>query len=111
MPDRARPARRHTSSRPFAPVGKRQMNPAAVRILIADDHPLFRKGVRALLSGEPDFEVVGEATSGSQAEALTESLQPDVVLMDLQMPNGGGIAATREIARATPSVRVLVVTL
>jgi DNA-binding NarL/FixJ family response regulator len=82
-----------------------------VRILVADDHPLFRKGVRALLSAQPDLEVVGEATTGSQAVALTEGLQPDVVLMDLQMPDGSGIDATREIARVSPNVRVLVVTL
>jgi len=87
------------------------VSPSAVRILVADDHPLFRKGVRALLSAQPDLEVVGEATTGSEAVPLAEGLQPDVVLMDLQMRDGSGIDATREIARVSSNVRVLVVTL
>ncbi len=82
-----------------------------LRILIADDHPLFRKGMRALLGAVPDFEVVGEATAGSEVVERARDLQPDVVLMDLQMPGGSGIAATREILAADPHIRVLVVTL
>jgi len=82
-----------------------------IRILIADDHPLFRKGMRALLASMPDVEVLAEATSGQEALALAGSLQPDVILMDLQMPGGGGIAATRQIAAASPHIRILVVTL
>ncbi|HET7479892.1 MAG TPA: response regulator transcription factor [Rubrobacteraceae bacterium] len=82
-----------------------------LRILVAEDHPLFRKGVTSLLSSIPDFEVVGEAESGEDAVARVEELQPDVVLMDLQMPGRGGIEATREILHDSPSVRVLVVTL
>ncbi len=82
-----------------------------LRILIADDHPLFRKGMHALLGAVPDFEVVGEATAGSEAVERARDLQPDVALMDLQMPGGSGIAATREILAADPHIRVLVVTL
>ncbi len=82
-----------------------------IHILIADDHPLFRKGMRALLASMPDAEVVGEATTGSEAIELAARLQPDVILMDLQMPDGGGIAATRQITQASPHIHILVVTL
>jgi len=82
-----------------------------LRILVVEDHPLFRKGVISLLSSVPDFEVVGEATSGKEAVAHAAKLQPDVILMDLQMPGGNGIEATREIVHESPSIRILVVTL
>jgi len=82
-----------------------------LQILIAEDHPLFRKGMISLLSSVPDFEVVGEATTGEEAVVRAEQLQPDVVLMDLQMPEVNGIEATRRILQQSPSVRVLVVTL
>ncbi len=82
-----------------------------LRILIAEDHPLFRKGMVSLLSSVAGFEVAGEATTGEETIALAEELQPDVVLMDLQMPEGNGIEATRKIVAESPSVRVLVVTL
>jgi DNA-binding NarL/FixJ family response regulator len=82
-----------------------------LRVLIADDHPLFRKGMRTLLASLPETEVVGEATSGKEAIALAGSLQPDLILMDLQMPEGGGLAATRAISKEYPNVHVLVVTL
>ena len=82
-----------------------------MRILLAEDHPLFRKGMISLLSSVPDFEVVGEATTGEEAIARAAVLQPDVVLMDLQMPGGNGITATREILNTSPHIRVLVVTL
>ena len=82
-----------------------------MRIFVTEDHPLFRRGVVSLLSSVPDFQVVGEATSGAEAVERATGLQPDVVLMDLQMPGGNGIEATREIARKSPDVRVLVVTL
>jgi DNA-binding NarL/FixJ family response regulator len=84
---------------------------ASLRVLIADDHPLFRKGMRALLSSSSEFEVVGEAATGAEAAALAESLQPDLILMDLQMPGDNGIAATREILHTSPHIRILVVTL
>ena len=83
----------------------------SLRILIADDHPLFRKGMRALLSTLPDLEVIGEATTGEEVVALAEALQPDVILMDLQMPGGNGIAATRHILETSPHIRILVITL
>ena len=82
-----------------------------IRILVAEDHPLFRKGVISLLSSVPDFEVVGEAATGEEAVARAAQLQPDVVLMDLQMPEVNGIEAARRILQESPSVRVLVVTL
>ncbi len=82
-----------------------------LRILIAEDHPLFRKGMISLLSSVPDFELVGEAATGEEAVARAAELQPDVVLMDLQMPEVNGIEATRSILQESPSVRVLVVTL
>jgi DNA-binding NarL/FixJ family response regulator len=80
-------------------------------ILIAEDHPLFRKGMISLLSSVPEFEVVGEARTGEEAVVRAADLQPDVVLMDLQMPEVNGIEATRRILQESPSVRVLVVTL
>jgi DNA-binding NarL/FixJ family response regulator len=82
-----------------------------LRILVAEDHPLYRKGVISLLESVRGFEAVGEAATGEDAVSLVRELQPDVVLMDLQMPGGSGIEATREIAREWPDVRVLVVTL
>ncbi|MDX1435229.1 MAG: response regulator transcription factor [Anaerolineales bacterium] len=82
-----------------------------MQILIADDHPLFRKGMRTLLETVPEFTVLGEATTGQEAIDLSQSLQPDLVLMDLQMPDGGGLSATRQITESSPRIRVLVVTL
>jgi len=80
-------------------------------ILIADDHPLFRKGLRALLATLPQVNVVGEAASGAEAMHLTEQLQPDLVLMDLQMPKGSGLTAIRQIVATSPHIHVLVVTM
>jgi DNA-binding NarL/FixJ family response regulator len=80
-------------------------------ILIVDDHPVFRKGLRALLASMPAVELVSEASNGAEAVRLAEQLQPDVVLMDLQMPDGGGLAAIREIVRTSPHIRILVVTM
>ena len=81
-----------------------------LRVLVAEDHPLFRKGMIALLSSVPEFEVVGEAATGEEAVARAAQLQPDVILMDLQMPEVSGIEAA-EIMQESPNVRVLVVTL
>jgi DNA-binding NarL/FixJ family response regulator len=82
-----------------------------ISILIADDHPLFRRGMRSLLSSISDFKVVGEAATGEETIRLAAELQPDVILMDLQMPGGNGLAATRVILESNPDIRILVVTL
>jgi DNA-binding NarL/FixJ family response regulator len=82
-----------------------------IRILIADDHPVFRFGLRALLQAEPGMLVAGEATSGDEAVALAQQLDPDVVLMDLNMPGCNGIEATRRILRTHPRVGILVITM
>ena len=82
-----------------------------LRILIADDHPLFRKGMRTMLASMPAVVVAGEATTGAEAVAQAMLLKPDLVLMDLQMPEGGGLEATRRITQSDPQIHVLVVTL
>jgi DNA-binding NarL/FixJ family response regulator len=82
-----------------------------LRLLIADDHPLVRSGLRALLAAAEDIEVAGEAATGEEAITLAESLQPDVIVMDLRMPGINGIEATRRIMQAHPHIRILVVTL
>lgn len=87
------------------------MSKELIRVLIADDHPLFRSGMRSLLSADPDTEVIGEATTGEEAISLAGTLQPDIILMDLQMPGGGGIEATRRILHSSPHIRILVVTM
>lgn len=86
------------------------MNPP-VRVLVADDHRLFRQGVRGLLAVSGEAEVVGEAGDTATAIALAAELLPDVVLMDLHMPRGGGLTATAEIASAHPEIAVLVLTM
>jgi len=82
-----------------------------LRVLIADDHPVFRDGLRALLDAAPDLILVGEAATGEEAGALAGTLQPDVILMDIQMPGMNGIEATRAILHASPHIGVLVVTM
>jgi len=82
-----------------------------VRVLIADDHPVFRFGIRALLEATHDMTVVGEATSGDEVIALAGELHPDIILMDVRMPGINGIDATRRILHTRPQVRVLVVTM
>ena len=81
-----------------------------VRVVIADDHDLLRDGVTAILGADPDIEVVGEASSGPSAVAATAALAPDVVLMDVEMPGGDGLTATRQILDRFPGTRVLVLT-
>jgi len=81
-----------------------------IRILLVDDQPLFREGLRTLLSVQPDFEVVGEAGNGQEALQLASSLLPAVVLMDLQMPVLDGVAATRRLHQELPNCRVIVLT-
>lgn len=82
-----------------------------IRVLIADDHQLFRDGLRALLLSAPDTEVVGEAASGAEAVRLAAETKPQVILMDVQMPDEDGIAATRQITAVNPQVNVLMVTM
>ena len=82
-----------------------------IRVLIADDHPLFRGGLKAMLSQIEEIEVVGEATTGREAVTVAADCKPDVIVMDIQMPELNGIDATREITRADPKVGVLVLTM
>jgi len=86
------------------------MGKSMIRILIAEDHALVRRGTAVLLATEPDMEVVGQACDGIEAVAMAGQLRPDVVLMDLHMPRQSGVAATREITRALPGTQVLVLT-
>lgn len=81
-----------------------------IRILIAEDHALVRRGTAVLLATEPDMEVVGQACDGIEAVSMAEQLRPDVVLMDLHMPRQSGVAATREITRMLAGTQVLVLT-
>jgi len=81
-----------------------------IRILIADDHPLFRGGVAHSLESEPDMTVVGEADNGEEAFELAQALLPDILLLDIAMPGQGGISTLRRISAAFPSIRVMMLT-
>ncbi len=81
-----------------------------IRLIIVDDHPVVRDGLRGMLASDPDLEVVGEASDGAEALALVASVQPDVVLMDLRMPRLGGAAAIRALTEQGSEARVLVLT-
>ncbi len=83
----------------------------AIRILIADDHPVFRFGLRSLLNAMPDTAVVGEVTTGEEVIALAGAVRPDVILMDINMPGVNGIEATRRIRETNPDIRILIVTM
>lgn len=82
----------------------------SIRVLITDDHGVIRAGLRALLAGIPEIEVVGEASDGLDVLKKATGLNPDIVLMDLSMPNMGGIEATRQLSLIEPHVRVLILT-
>jgi DNA-binding NarL/FixJ family response regulator len=86
------------------------MTTEPTRVLLADDHPVVREGLRGMIEAEPDLTVVGEAGSGAEAIAMAESLCPDVVLMDLRMPDVDGVTATGRILAALPETRIVVVT-
>ncbi len=86
------------------------MTTGPIRVLIADDHPIVRDGLRGMLTAEPDFEVVGEAGDGAEVLELVDALAPDVILMDLRMPGVGGLEAIQALARRQSPARVLVLT-
>src|ERR687893_1562292 len=100
----AAPGHVHSCLAPGAAGGRME----AIRILIADDHPVFRFGLRALLNAMVDTEVVGEATSGEAAIEQAATLRPDLIVMDINMPGTNGIEATRRIREHNPDARVLV---
>lgn len=79
-----------------------------IRVVIADDHALFREGVVMLLAGHDDIEVVGEAADGFQALSMAEALQPDILLLDIRMPEAGGLEVLPKIRSASPGTRVLI---
>ncbi len=85
--------------------------PKPIRLLIADDHPIFRSGLRVLLDLLPEIEVVGEATNGKEAVSKAAEYRPDVILMDIGMPGINGIEATRQILSTNPAISILVVTM
>ena len=82
-----------------------------VSVLIADDHPVFRRGLRTLLTSVPDLEVVGEAATGAEVVTSAAAAQPDVIVMDLHMPGLNGIEATRRVLQTSPHISVLVLTM
>ncbi|ACZ83309.1 response regulator [Streptosporangium roseum] len=86
------------------------MAEAPIRLLIADDHPIVRDGIRGMFAGDPGFEVLAEAGDGAQAVELARALNPDVILMDLRMPKMDGVMAIKELARLGVAARVLVLT-
>ncbi len=81
-----------------------------IQILIADDHGVLRAGLRALLSSEKDLEIVGEASSGEQALAMAQELKPDLILLDISLPDLSGIEVTRQLKEDRPGIRVLILT-
>jgi DNA-binding NarL/FixJ family response regulator len=83
---------------------------AKIKILVADDHPMLREGLVAVLSTQPDFDVIGEASDGSEVVWLAERLQPDIILLDLEMPNADGVAALERLRDADSQARTVVFT-
>jgi DNA-binding NarL/FixJ family response regulator len=94
----------------LAVTGGEQAESPAIRIVIAEDQEVVRRGAAVLVSMEPDMELVGQARNGVEAVELAQLLHPDVILMDLHMPLKGGVAATREITKALPNTQILVLT-
>lgn len=87
------------------------LDSAVIRVALADDHTLFRQGLRQLIEIETDMQVVGEATNGKQAQELARTAQPDVFLIDINMPEVDGVTATREILREHPDIGIIVLTM
>jgi DNA-binding NarL/FixJ family response regulator len=87
------------------------MTAPAIRVLVADDHAIVRTGIRHVLEGEPGFEVVGEASNGTEALALALELKPDVAVLDISMPGISGLHATAELRRSCPETRVLMLSM
>ena len=87
------------------------MTDESIRVLIVEDHPLFREGLAAILAGAADVELVGMAANGREGINLATELQPDIVLMDLNLPEVNGIDAAREIMRTSPHIGVVIVTM
>lgn len=87
------------------------MSDRRIRVLLADDHTIVRQGLKLILAAQPDFEVVGEAGNGREAAELAEKLKPDLVLMDVQMPDLNGIEATRRMVASNSRIRVLVLSM
>src|SRR5271154_2183414 len=93
-----------------APTSLQDATGRPIRVLTVDDHPLFREGIAAVLNLEPDIRVTGEAQSVAEAVALYRQNRPDVVLMDIQLPDGNGIDATAQICREFPGAKVIILT-
>ncbi|MCB5911103.1 response regulator [Streptomyces pinistramenti] len=103
------PPRTHPSRPDASPADARTLRPA--RILLADDHALVRRGIRLILDGEPDLEVVAEAGDGAEALALARSSRPDLAILDVAMPRMTGLQAARELSALQPGLRILMVTM
>ncbi|HEY4385310.1 MAG TPA: response regulator transcription factor, partial [Ktedonobacteraceae bacterium] len=82
-----------------------------IRILLADDHTILRAGLKMMLNAQPDLEIVGEAQDGRQAIQEAQRLQPDIILMDITMPDINGIEATKQVKKLLPDVKILILTM
>src|ERR1700730_2186130 len=115
MPARWRSRAGRAEEQPSAPAcrcrtERRDSTNRLIRLLIVDDHPVVRDGLSGIFAGDPDFEVIGQAANGVEAVRQAEELQADVVLMDLRMPEMGGVEAIKLLRKRTPSVHVIVLT-